>query len=298
VIFFFTEINAFSPYEELVREVGTESTGRIKMRAYGYPDRAKGNIFPKFGHHNIAPLPKVEEMLHQPGTLYLYADFAWARNWLLHWFWVTEFKGKKRVVLVWEWPDFDMYGEWVVPSRKADGDRGPAQQPIGYGYKDYKILIRSIEVKLGHVAFERRCDPRSGAATALTEEGGTCIVDQMLEDHRSREVNAKGAVEFDNDDLAPMDFLPACGDRIQEGVNGINAWLEHDDGKSIGVDNEPIFYISERCRNAIQCFGMWTGADGQKGASKDPIDLVRYAAVDDVSFVEEGVLGSYGGGTY
>ena len=100
------------------------------------------------------------------------------------------------------------------------------------------------------------------------------------------------------EDLGPMDFQAASGDNITEGVNAINAWLEYDEDKPLSVDNEPMLFISEECRNLIDCMRMWTGADGQKGAAKDPIDLVRYAATDDIEFVEPGAVGSWGGGSY
>jgi hypothetical protein len=59
-----------------------------------------------------------------------------------------------------------------------------------------------------------------------------------------------------------------------------------------------MLFVSEECRNLIDCLRMWTGADGLKGAAKDPIDLLRYAATDDISFVDETAIGSYGGGSY
>jgi hypothetical protein len=296
IIFFFTEFNRFNPYDEMKRELKTESTSKIKMRAYGYPDRAKGNVFPKFGNHNIVPASKIPK----EGTNYHYCDFAWARNWLMLWFRVWEYKGKKRVFVVKEWPDFQTYGEWVVPSKKADGDRGPGQTPVGFGYKDYKKLVKAIERQMEMTVYERRCDPRSGRASTLTEEGGTCIMDSMREDH-SEEESASGAggnVTLHPDDLGPMDFLPAAGDNITEGVNAINGWLEYDDKQEISVDNEPMLFVSEECRNLIDCLRMWTGADGLKGAAKDPIDLLRYAATDDISFVDEAAMGSFGGGPY
>lgn len=284
IIFFFTEFNKFNPYAELVKTLETVSTREVKIRAYGYPDRAKGNVFPMFGAHNIIPKSKIPK----EGTNYLYLDFAWGRNWVLLWLRVWEVKGKKRIFVWREWPDFGTYGEWVVPSKKVDGDRGPAQTSLGWGYAHYKKLIRGIEKEAGALIYERRCDPRSGSAEALTEAGGTCIMDQMREDHGNGQ----------DDELAPMDILPASGDNITSGVAAINKWLEYDDSKPIDLENEPMLYISEECRNLIDCLRMWTGGDGLKGASKDLIDVLRYAATDDISFMEAGTLGSSGGGSY
>jgi hypothetical protein len=305
IIFFFTEMNRFNPYDEMKRELETESTSKKKMRAYGYPDRAKGNVFPKFGQHNIIAASKVPPAAE--GTDYNYADFAWARNWFILWGRVTEYKGKKRVIIWKEWPDFATYGEWAVPSKKPDGDKGPAQRSLGFGFKDYKKLIRSIERRgpkgPAVTIFERRCDPRSGKAEVLSEEGGTCIIDAMREDHcvpQGQDGLASVAAGDGSlvDDLAPMDFVPASGDNINEGVNAINAWLEYDENQPLGPNNEPVLYVSEECRNLIDCLRMWTGADGQKGAAKDPIDVLRYMAVDDIQYCDPNGMVSEGGGSY
>jgi hypothetical protein len=48
--------------------------------------------------------------------------------------------------------------------------------------------------------------------------------------------------------------------------------------------NQPKLYISENCQNLIFCLKEWTGQDGQKGASKDPIDCLRYLAVMNPEF--------------
>jgi len=38
-------------------------------------------------------------------------------------------------------------------------------------------------------------------------------------------------------------------------------------------------FISDNCKNLIYCLKEWTGADGEKGATKDPIDCLRYLSV-------------------
>ena len=40
--------------------------------------------------------------------------------------------------------------------------------------------------------------------------------------------------------------------------------------------------ISKNCVNAIDCLKMLTGKDGQKGAAKDMVDLMRYAVMSDI----------------
>lgn len=327
VIFYFTEFNLYNPYAAMKKELATESTSKIKMRAYGYPDRMAGNVFPKFGNHNIVKKERVWQMMRDyPGTIYHYCDFAWARNWFMLWLWVSEYKGRKIVLVFMEWPNFEQLGEWVVPSKKPDGDRGPAQQPLGHGFAEYKRMILEMEKnfarRLAKIAdsqspiaegggaadpasarlaqnpdadgtleiFERRCDPRSGAAEALSaDEGGSSIIYEMEKEHRSSEGHP----------LGPMIFIPAHSGRdIDTGIEKIKDWMDYDEGRAIGAGNEPVFYVSEECRNLIDCLRMWTGVDGQKGAAKDPIDLLRYAAKDDVGYVDPSVMGSEGGGSY
>jgi len=311
VIFFFTEFNRFNPYDELRTQLLTAPTRDKKIRAYGWPDRAKGNVFPKFGAHNIV----APEAIPAVGTNYHYIDFAWDRNWFCLWLRVTEMKGKKRIYVYREWPDYQTYGEWVIPSKRPDGDRGPAQTSLGFGIKDYKKLFWAVEKKGGRcqgegernegeigqigrigrmegrqaeVIFARKCDPRSGRAMAVTEDGGTCLIDMLQQDH----------VDEAGNPLPGLDVQAASGDNITEGVNLINEWLEYDDGKPIGINNEPILYVSSDCRNLIDCLRMWTGQDGLKGASKDPIDTLRYAAQDKIEYMDLALVGSWGGGSY
>jgi len=40
--------------------------------------------------------------------------------------------------------------------------------------------------------------------------------------------------------------------------------------------------IAKSCVNTITCLKMLTGRDGQKGACKDMVDLVRYAVMSDI----------------
>ena len=97
-----------------------------------------------------------------------------------------------------------------------------------------------------------------------------------------------------------MWFAPAAGLRIEEGVGIINDWLSWDrDSPLLALTNEPNLYVSEECRNIIYSLKEWTGADGDKGASKDPIDVLRYLAVmnpthsTSETFAAQGTIGSY-----
>jgi hypothetical protein len=91
------------------------------------------------------------------------------------------------------------------------------------------------------------------------------------------------------DEMNGLDFpvAPAPYDMIDEGVSLINDLLAYDKRKEISLENEPHLYISTDCRACIFALKEWTGADGKTGASKDPIDCLRYAAMADLQNVEE-----------
>jgi phage terminase large subunit-like protein len=290
VIFFQSRFNLFSNYEALKSTFHNKSSEYILERAHGVPLRRAGNLFPKFGPHNIVPKAKIPA----EGTNYHFIDFAWSRNWAQFWIRVTEVSGKKRYYVYRDWPDAKTFGEWVVNSSKPDGERGPAQTPMGYGIRQYKEVIwaseghRKTESSGAHekaeLIFLRYGDPRSGKAAAMVEEeGGTCIIDLMAQEQG---------------DVAPMEVLPARALLITEGVNLINELLDYNEDLPIDAMNEPALYISEDCQQVIDCLRIWTGAAGEKGASKDFIDLLRYAVTEDLNHVSTEEMAVHGGGTY
>jgi hypothetical protein len=95
-----------------------------------------------------------------------------------------------------------------------------------------------------------------------------------------------------------MDFTATPGDTIDEGVGLINDWLHYNTQKPLDALNQPKLYISENCQNLIWCMKEWTGADGNKGSSKDPVDLVRYLVLSGCNNVEGDILRPRGGGSY
>jgi hypothetical protein len=294
VIFFQSSQNVFIDYEELKSLWKGRSRSDILIRLHGVTDKRTGNVFPRFGAHNVIP----HERIPSWGTNYHLTDFAWNRKWYMLWFRVWEVNGKKRIFLYREWPDFETYGEWALPSEKPDGERGPAQETLGYSISDYKRLIWQIEGNVlpspdgrpaaapqpPEVIFKRFGDPRSGAVQSLQETEVTSIF-QMLNEPDSSGIDLE---------IKPVQ-VDATRTKIVEGINLINGWLEYDDDKPISLDNEPVFYVSDRCRNFIECVKLYTGQGGEKGAAKDPIDLWRYAAVSDIEYFPEGSLQVSGG---
>ena len=78
----------------------------------------------------------------------------------------------------------------------------------------------------------------------------------------------------------PLYFTPSVSVSVDERVLIINDLLCYDREKPIdGATNQPRLMIHADCQNLIYSLREWTGADGQKGASKDPIDALGYLVV-------------------
>jgi phage terminase large subunit-like protein len=279
VIWFQPRWNPFIDYNDLKSAWKHKDRGQVLIRLYGAVQKAGGTKFPKFGKHNIVKASQIPER----GTDYHLTDFAWARPWAMIWVRVVRIKDRKWIYVVKDWPNQSTYGEWVVPSgKKKDGAPGPAQNPIGYGIESYAQLINDTEKehKL-RVSKEvgRFGDPRSGKAPAVTEEDGGTDLMALMAEHEIYIQPAKGVAE-------------------NEGINIINDWLDYDEGKPIDSMNQPMLYVSEDCQQVIDCLKTWTGGDGKTGASKDFIDLLRYAAVQDLDEMTPEMFQSYGGFTY
>lgn len=216
-------------------------------------------------------------------------------------------------------------GPWTTPGKPADGVRGDAQKSFGFGLDAYKaeiarlegwpksedrgpatagklrtedgeelgparvtgISARRIPHKLrpawareeddgrGEPIAERWMDSRYGALPTRTREGQTTLIEQCGE--------------------LDLEFKAASGKEIVEGVTLINDMLDYDKELPLGQWspqlqrlNAPKLYVSSRCPNLIYAMREWTGKDGNKGACKDWIDLLRYAALAELSYIGEG----------
>lgn len=280
VICFHSSFNPYSPYAELEKVLKGRPGPEIRTRAYGWADKLAGNVFPKFGDVNIVP----REAIPKEGTNWLVCDPGGVKNWFMVWLRVDE---QGRIFAYREWPDAGL-GEWALASEKADGRPGPAQKAEGgRGIVGYKRLILDLEA--GEEIEGRLIDPRGGGMGVPGMEEGTSIVEMMIEEQRDRE----GAVTGPS-----LEFIPApTMRRVDQGVELINTWLDYNPEAPLNALNAPRFYVWEGCRNLIYSLREWTGVDGDKGASKDPIDCLRYAAQFDIQHVGKGPR-VWGGGSY
>ena len=258
-IWFHSKLNPYNNWERMKQTLKNRSTHDIKIRAYGWAEQTAGSQFPLFGDVNIYHEPVTQ--VCPEGTNYMVADPAGARNWFMLWARVDE---NGTIWVYREFPDAS-YGEWAVPSEKADGKPGPAQrQGAGRGVNEYTELIWDLEThadKREDIA-ERYIDPRSAGTESISKEGGLTLLDLLL------------------DATDPLYFTPSVSVSVDERVLIINDLLCYDREKPIdGATNQPRLMIHADCQNLIYSLREWTGADGQKGASKDPIDALGYLVV-------------------
>lgn len=258
-VWFHSKLNPYNPWERMKQELRGKSTHELKIRAYGWADQTAGTEFPYFGEINIFKGDIME--LVPEGTNYMAMDPAGARNWFMLWGRVDE---DDTLWIYREWPD-QSYGEWALPSDKPDGRPGPAQRSgAGRGVNEYSELIWGLESqgdKREDIA-ERYIDPRTAGTETITKEGGITIVDLFAEATVPLYLQASAAVPVEERVIIINDML--CYDREQPIVKG---------------RNHPKIMVHESCQNLIYSLREWTGADGQKGASKDPIDALGYLVV-------------------
>lgn len=269
--------NPYVPLDEVLRKVEAAPLEVKLTRLFGWPTRRANKAFERFGAAHIVPaerVPKASEM-----DIYLFADPAGDRNWFMLWL------GVDAAGTVWaiaEWPDASM-GEWALPGDKPDGKEGPAQH-CGGGkcFDDYKRIIHTVEgwvydeagaMKQGPNAWQvrdRRMDPRPAGTSVPSDSEQRTYLHFMDEPVLS---NGKEIVPGVN-------FIAAPGCEVDEGKSYINDMLLRgwDETAPVTPLNCPKFYVSEACPNLIWSLKTWTGLDGQKGKSKDPIDCLKWAA--------------------
>jgi hypothetical protein len=300
VMYFPSASNPFAGYQEMKKVLRGRTSTEIEQRAYGYARNTVGNLFPKFSKVHVLDKARIEKVLAGAGTRRHYADPAGARN--MFQIWTLTDQDDRRFVYR-EWPDVPTYGEWAVAaedSRRFDGQAGPAQPALGYGVVDYKRIMLEAEGNRwsdgkwhmqGETIYERKFDPRSGKAGAMTDEhGGVSLMDMFLDEQR----NEKGELTGPS-----MPFEQASGISQDQGIMAINDLLAWDACEQLcALVNEPKLYISETCQNLIWALQTYTGRDGEKAACKDPIDCLRYFATDQAEYIPPGSQNTRGGGSY
>lgn len=297
VVYFHTDENPFAGYKRLKVELQGRSVETIERRAYGFPRAIRGKRFRNFGSWNIVKPNEVP----LEGTNYMHVDPADARNWFC--MWMRVLPGGH--VYVWaEWPTVEEFGEWAVSTERNpdeggsgwDGDKGPAQETLGYGIARYKRLFLQIEEgewkrmgsagtvasagtgKVQPYVFRRTVDRRFGPSP-ITLPGGLVTLAEVTSLWQQLNEEQPGA--------PAMAFDLASGAGLEEdGSEMIQAALDFDREQRLDpARNCPRLFVSERCQNTIWALSNYTGRDGQRGACKDPIDCLRDSFTSGLEYI-------------
>lgn len=322
--------------ERYYRAYRNATRAKILSRVYGILTGQSAQQFPKFRDviHIVPPAQVPNE-----GSNYHVVDPCSGRNWFMAWIRIDP---RGRWFVYREWPSHGHAGAyipgigdpgpWTLPGQPADGVRGPAQSPFGFGLDRYRQEILRVE---GHpearaehpapTAVEEKAQDhpwwrsaraprnpitqRSESGAARTPETGTELILERWMDSRygSSPTTTKEGTSTLIEQMSELDmeFLAASGKEIEEGTTLVNDLLDYDEEVPIGEFsarlariNEPRLFISENCPNTIYALREWTGKDKQHGACKDPVDLLRYAALAGLEYVGQDAYAWVGGGSY
>ena len=270
IIYFHSEDNPFGGYERIAQDLEGRSAEEILTRAYGVPTKSASTKFPNFDLVvNVLPHSKIPT--HNV-TRYMVLDPAGRKNWFMCWIAVD---ASESYYVYREWPDVSV-GEWAKWHQgKYIGGQG--SKGLGYGIRDYVDMIMRYEE--GETIFERLIDPRLGAAKYQGATGASSIIEDLCD--------------------AGLTFIPAPGLDIEDGLQAIQSKMAYQRSKPVDALNRPHFYVSERCGNIIQALQEYTGEGGPDEAYKDPIDVLRYACIDGIRYMDNNnVKRVRGGGGY
>ena len=329
IIYFHTKDNPFGNYEGMKAELRGSPPERIKLRAYGIPTASQGSQF-SFDEH-IHKITRAEFQAivkaYPNGTRYLLVDPCSGRNWFMGWGFcpynveVVNADGttSTQPKLIWyrEWPSPGKYiegvgdpGPWAViggtlvrhdgGKSPADGDRGPAQKPFRFGLRRYieeilrceripALISGKSDGKQERIT-ERYIDSRYANSAVTDREEQTTLIEQLQS--------------------LGMIFLAMVAERkildVNDGsIDLINSALYYDKALPIGQFspemgrlNEPLMQVTEDCPNMIFSLTNWTGLDGQHGACKDPIDIIRGFYLTRLCHIDAAMFETKGGGCY
>jgi len=325
VVFFHTSDNPYGNPKEVLANIMAKDSRFKRERWYGVADRQVAGKFPLFSRHvHVVP----EDKVPGGGTDYMLVDPCDGRNFFM--IWVRVF-GDGKVYVTREWPSqndaipgIGTLGEWALPTgdtKQLDGRRGPAQNSLGWGLLQYKKEIARLEGwEQYHVDADDEevrgwtddpsmLDPEVRHAASTSGVRRQRIFARFLDARygNTRSLDADGVrTLFEEFDSIGLNFRETTtGDikaTIYEGVQLINAALYYNPEKPV-VDmvNAPKLYISDGCANTIFALQTWTGLDGNRGSTKDPVDLLRYVylkQLDHVDITPEYLAMSAGRGCY
>jgi len=303
VVFFYSSDNPFGNPARVWEEIKGKNIFYKRERFYGLANKTAATMFPKF-KTAVHVIPKAE--VPKKGTRYLFVDPCNGRNFFMLWGTRTP----QGLTIYREWPSiyeipgYGAPGLWAIPDgKKADGRPGPAQKPLGFGLLAYKREIARLEGWKVKTTDHRpqTTDQDTGTDVRDWDQFGPAeerIALRFMDSRfaQSAIIGDEGSKTLlDEFEAVGLSFLPTCTEgaaRISEGVQFVNEWLDYDETREVNFFNRPKLLISEECVNLIFALQNWTGADGQSGACKDPIDVLRYFLLKGVEYLgEEGDAG-------
>lgn len=289
-----------------------KATKTIKERLYGWATKTFAGQFPKFDEqiHVFR-----DEQLPECGSNYQMTDptpggrpffslkcrVVGDSLWIYH-EWPQESRESDAP------PDVP-FGKWAIPSGEKngvnDGKSSDGAEPIGWGVRAYvkewarlegwdfaeALAIYEEEAQepeeydpmaqhIHKVALmEQRHDTGSDFGAAPGSEDGECIVERGLDSRAAsspRIENDRSTTLFEMFRDYGLDMCLAPGIGIEERVAMVNSLLDYEENEDGEIVVPPRLFISAKCLNLIFAITTWTGADGLKGATKDPIDTLCY----------------------
>lgn len=279
---------------------GEETSNRI---FYGVAKEGMKRMFPKFEErvHVID-----DEAIPTFGTNYQWEDPVNARNPFMTWIRVTA----KAAYVYREWPgSYDIPGigvpgPWALPHGKlGDGAPGPAQESFGFGLTQQKMEIARVEGwKDAEKTKPEGMSQTEFVKTWFAENGAREVVVRRFIDSRFASTphieDDRPVTLLENYADIGLFYELTPGDDISEGVRLLNDRFSYEPTRKIDALNCPKLYIARSCRNTIFALKTWRNKEGNKGATKDPIDNLRYFVLQGVEYIAPESYVSSGGGHY
>jgi hypothetical protein len=309
IVHFFSSDNPWANAAEVASKCRNKSVETIKERFYGFTERMQSVAFPLFNDkaHVVRrdQLPELKDM-----TLYQVVDPCGGRNFFSLWIGVTP---ENRVYVLKEWPNqtdwipgIGIMEPWAHSSgdnKTVDGRMGGGQKDLGWGLTQYKKEWARLE------EWKAYDDGANDDEVARWMDNGDAMMNMFqrfldarfgnaLRDFTTGE-NITLFDKFDDIGLTYFESISGSQDSIRVGVRMINDALYYNPDGTVDVNNQPSLYICDECMNLIFAMHVWTGQDGQKGATKDPVDCLRMFYLLNLGFVSDQVSsGHRGGGCY
>ena len=163
-------------------------------------------------------------------------------------------------------------------------ERALVAVPDAYWQKRIRQAWRNGEslLELREDIAARFGDPRGIHNEHVSEKGGTTLYDLFETEQRDADSGEVIAPAMELWDAPTSRRVNA--DEADEGITLINGLLGSDEGMP-GL-RQPRLFVCDECRQVIWCLENYTGRSGGTGASKDFIDLVKYAMLAELEHVE------------